>query len=208
MWVIWSAIEKKTKANQKEPPAARMNDSCYQIVFENEDQRSCQRFFQSLGTILKLTAHPLALQYTACPAHGIEAWLRLWLPVPQIGRHQTPREWGPPMWRFLYEIVALYTYESGSLAPWLDFIENVSHVLPCQTCRTHMRAFMQTNPLRHRRNPESVREWLDELRQAIRVSLTSTPSASTRKSTQGSRNIERPRDRIQGKKVCRRCGGR
>lgn len=59
------------------------------------------------------------------------------------------RKWGQPMWDVMYSIAFSYPEQPTprERAAITDFMHSLEHILPCEYCRDHLAAFIQSNPV-------------------------------------------------------------
>lgn len=75
-----------------------------------------------------------------------------------------PKSWGPVAWAFLDSVVLSYPIlASYKDQIWMiDFMNSLSDALPCETCRTNFKIFMNQNPIRlNVMSRDAVKKWLE-----------------------------------------------
>ena len=57
--------------------------------------------------------------------------------------------WGPCTWKFLHAIAATAPVDDGpdGVAPYVDILETIGHVLPCAKCRAHYNEYVRHHPI-------------------------------------------------------------
>jgi hypothetical protein len=76
-----------------------------------------------------------------------------------------PEKWGPHGWYFI-ESCVLNIDDSAKIPRYVEFLESLQHVLPCEGCRIKYTNYLLKNPIPG--DKEGVQEWVRGLHNDVR----------------------------------------
>lgn len=76
-----------------------------------------------------------------------------------------PEKWGPHGWYFI-ESCVLNIDDSAKVPKYIEFLESLQHVLPCEGCRQKYTNYLLKNPIPG--DKEGVQEWVRGLHNDVR----------------------------------------